>query len=62
MTAIYMLIFVVAALVHFAVDPPHTYVDWQGWVTGPIVSICTMVFFVALFAHAWVGLRDVIMD
>lgn len=61
-TAIYMLLFVVAILVHFAVDPPHSYVVWRGWVTGPIVSICVMVFFAALFAHAWVGLRDVIMD
>ncbi|MFM0327193.1 succinate dehydrogenase, hydrophobic membrane anchor protein [Caballeronia glebae] len=61
-TAIYMRLFVVASLLHFAVEPPHSYVAWQGWVTGPILSICTMVFFTALFAHAWVGLRDVIMD
>ncbi len=61
-TAIYMLLFVVVILVHFAVKPPHSYVAWQGWVTDPIVSICTMVFFSALFAHAWVGLRGVILD
>ena len=29
---------------------------------GPAVSIAVVVFFAALLMHAWVGLRDVILD
>lgn len=61
-TAVYMLLFIVFFLAHFVVDPPHSYQAWHGWMTGSGVSIVTSVFFAALLAHAWVGLRDVILD
>jgi succinate dehydrogenase / fumarate reductase membrane anchor subunit len=57
-----MLSFIVYALAHFAVDPPHSHLQWRGWILSPSMSIVSFVFFVALLAHAWVGLRDVIMD
>lgn len=57
-----MLFFIVFVLIHFLVDPPHSYWAWRDWMTSFSVSIATAVFFVALLAHAWVGLRDVIMD
>ena len=61
-TAIYMLLFIVFFLAHFVVDPPHSYQAWRGWIMSSSVSIVTAVFFAALLAHAWVGLRDVILD
>lgn len=61
-TAVYMLYFCMFALFHFAVDAPHSYVAWRGWMTGMPVLIATALFFVALLLHAWVGLRDVILD
>ena len=61
-SAVYMLLFMVFVLVHFVVDPPHSYPAWHGWMTSSGVSIATAVFFVALLAHAWVGVRDVILD
>jgi succinate dehydrogenase / fumarate reductase, membrane anchor subunit len=62
MSAVYMLFFIAFFLVHFAVDPPHSYPIWRTWMTSFSVSIATAVFFAALLAHAWVGLRDVILD
>ncbi len=35
---------------------------WQGWMMSLSVSTATAVFFAALLAHAWVGIRDAIMD
>lgn len=61
-TAVYMLLFVVFALLHFIFDRPHSYADWHLWINGPFVLITTALFFVALLLHAWVGLRDVMMD
>jgi len=61
-TAVYMLFFIVFFLAHFVVDPPHSYPAWHGWMMSSSVSIATAVFFVALLAHAWVGVRDVILD
>ena len=61
-TAVYMLLFIVLFLVHAMVDPPHSYPAWRAWLMNPGVSIATGLFFAALLAHAWVGVRDVIMD
>jgi succinate dehydrogenase / fumarate reductase, membrane anchor subunit len=62
MSAVYMLLFIVYLLAHFIVDPPRSYLAWHGWIMSPGVSIASFVFFAALLAHAWVGLRDVMMD
>jgi len=61
-SAVYMLLFIVFFLAHFAVDPPHSYSAWHAWMTSSGVRVITTIFFAALLAHAWVGLRDVILD
>jgi succinate dehydrogenase / fumarate reductase membrane anchor subunit len=61
-SAVYMLLFIVFFLAHFAVAPPHSYPAWHVWMTSYPVRVITTVFFAALLAHAWVGLRDVIID
>ncbi|MEO5692425.1 MAG: succinate dehydrogenase, hydrophobic membrane anchor protein [Usitatibacter sp.] len=61
-SAVCMLLFIVFVLFHFLFDPPRSYVAWHGWVMSPGVSVATFVFFAALLMHAWVGIRDVVMD
>jgi succinate dehydrogenase / fumarate reductase membrane anchor subunit len=61
-SAVYMLLFILFLLLHFLFDPPHSYLAWHSWMTNPGVSIATFVFFGALLLHAWVGVRDVLMD
>ena len=62
LSAVYMLGFILFFLSHFVIDPPRSFVDWHSWLTSTSVSLATAVFFVALLAHSWVGVRDVIMD
>lgn len=62
LTAAYMIAYIVFLLAHFAADAPHSYEIWRAWVMRPEVSIATFVFFTALLLHAWVGIRDVVMD
>lgn len=57
-----MLMFILFALLHFAFSPPQSYSDWRGWVFSPFVLMTSALFFVALLLHAWVGLRDVVLD
>ena len=61
-SAVYMLVFIAYLLAHFAFDPPDSFGSWRGWVASPGVSLATGAFFCALLAHAWVGVRDVILD
>jgi succinate dehydrogenase / fumarate reductase membrane anchor subunit len=61
-SAAYMLAFLIFFLLHFLLDRPRSYAAWHGWMSAPGVSIAACVFFAALLLHAWVGVRDVLMD
>ena len=61
-TALYMLFFIVFLLVHFLRTPAASYPAWHAWMLSPAISIATLVFFIALLAHTWIGMRDVILD
>ncbi len=61
-TAIYLAIFFTILLVKFMIWPPADQLDWRLWVADPVVGIGFMVFIVALLFHAWVGVRDALMD
>jgi succinate dehydrogenase / fumarate reductase membrane anchor subunit len=57
-----MLAYTLFVLAHFWIEPPGSYEQWTGWLHRPSIAIVTGVFFAALLLHAWVGLRDVLMD
>ena len=61
-TAVYLLCFMAFLLAHFIWNTPRAYEAWRVWVLGPWVSVAALLFFLALLLHAWVGLRDVILD
>lgn len=62
LSAVYLAVYFVYLLLHFAFQAPVDYPAWQGWVTSPAVSISAALFFLALLLHVWVGLRDILMD
>ena len=57
-----MLFFIIFLLTHFVVDPPRSYLAWHDWMLSPGINVIASVFAAALLAHAWVGVRDVVMD
>lgn len=61
-SAVVMLLFVVFVLYRLGMHPMHGYAQWRGWVAQAPVSAAFAIFFVALLAHTWVGLRDVLLD
>ena len=61
-TAVYLALFSIVLLWHFLVAPPVDYAAWRDWVVQPWVSIGLLLYVVALLLHAWVGIRDVLID
>lgn len=60
-TAVLMVIYTLL-LVCFLLTMPKDYVQWQAWFGLFWVKLFTQVTLVALFLHAWVGVRDIWMD
>ena len=56
--AAYTVIFVVGVLVH----PVGSYAEWKALFAGTFFRVSTLVFFAALAYHAWIGVRDILMD
>ncbi|HEY4997964.1 MAG TPA: succinate dehydrogenase, hydrophobic membrane anchor protein [Usitatibacter sp.] len=56
--AVYTIVFVASVLVH----PPAAYADWKAMFGGTFFRLATMLFVASLLYHAWVGMRDILMD
>ncbi len=61
-SAVYLALYLLVFLAAMMIAPPHSYEDWRGWMAGPWSGMATALFFIALLLHAWVGVRDVIVD
>jgi succinate dehydrogenase / fumarate reductase membrane anchor subunit len=42
--------------------PPPDYAGWKALFSGTFVRLATLFFVAALLYHAWVGMRDIVMD
>jgi len=62
LTAVVMAGYTVFLLVLLLWCPPASHADWKALFSGDFVRPLTMLFFLALLYHAWVGVRDIIMD
>lgn len=61
-TAVYMLAFLLLAFAYFLISPPAGHADWQAFMNRTPVRIATLLFWLSLFVHSWVGVRNVLMD
>ena len=61
-TAIVMALYTIGIIVCVLWHAPASYADWKAIFSGTFVRLATMVFFGALLYHAWVGMRDILMD
>lgn len=56
--ALFMLYFAVAIVQFDTFDYDH----WRNWLAMPVNNIAMALFIVAVLWHAWIGVRDVILD
>ena len=62
LTALFMAIYTVGFVACLLWHVPASRADWNALFSGPVVRVATMFFFAALFYHAWIGMRDILMD
>ena len=62
MTALVMALYTIGLVACLLWHAPASYADWKEIFSGNVARIATMFFFVALFYHAWIGMRDILMD
>jgi succinate dehydrogenase / fumarate reductase, membrane anchor subunit len=62
LTAVVMVAFTIGFIACIAWHKPGSYADWKAIFTGDVARLSTFFFFVALLYHAWVGMRDIVMD
>ena len=62
LTALAMAVYTVLVLAGVAMVQPQGFEGWRHFFTGAFMRIATMLFFVALIYHAWIGMRDIYMD
>lgn len=61
-SAVYMLLFCLVALIYLLIEPPTGYQQWQSLMKLNSVRIASLMFWLALSIHAWIGMRNVLMD
>ena len=62
LSALVMLALLLWTLLMLRAVPPRSHVEWHALIHQPLVGTTVCLFFAALLLHAWVGLRDVVMD
>lgn len=61
-TAIYLGLYLLIVIAFIAGHEAFTYQGWRDWLGGPWMGISTTLFALAVLLHAWVGIRDVLID
>jgi succinate dehydrogenase / fumarate reductase membrane anchor subunit len=61
-TALVVLGWLLYFVLHLLAAPPASWDEWRAWVLHPAMRLGLMLFFAAAALHAWVGVRDVILD
>ena len=62
MTAVYVAVYIIVAVVYLIPALPLAYSEWRDLFASPFINIATLFFIYALLAHAWVGMRDILID
>ena len=62
LSAVYMVLFIIAMGVVLLSSDNLDYEHWRALFAQPLLGIATTMFVLSLLLHAWVGMRDVILD
>ncbi len=61
-SAVYIALFVIYIGITLAAAADVSYQQWHNWLFHPVNIIAAGLFVIALLMHAWIGMRDIILD
>jgi len=61
-TAVLMASFVIFVAGYLLLQPRVDYDTWTGLFSNNVMRTFTLLFLLNLYYHAWVGVRDIVMD
>jgi len=61
-TALVMVVYCVVLAGYLLLGPHLDYDYWTALYSSNVVRTFTLLFLVSLFYHAWIGIRDIVMD
>ena len=61
-SAVYMLLFIILIPLYIWQQGVSDYNQWQHLLAEPAMALLWSLFFMAMLAHAWVGIRDILID
>ncbi len=57
-----MVAFIVSVLLWYLLTDTITYTTWRELLAQPVIAVAVALFFSSLLIHAWIGMRDVLID
>lgn len=61
-TAVVMAVYAVVVAVYLSLQPDFGYDTWVYLFSGNVMRTFSLLFLLSLFYHAWIGVRDIVMD
>ena len=61
-SAVFIAFLIIYFIIAIALFDQFDYVHWYNWLAWPGNNIAVALFIVAVLWHAWIGIRDVILD
>ena len=62
LTAIFIAIYSLSLIVWVVRNVPVSYSSWYAMFSHPLMIIATVIFYLSVLIHAWVGMRDIMVD
>jgi len=61
-SAVYIVLFSFYTIYSLLTAGQFSYESWKDWLYHPFNTTVTGVFIIALLFHAWIGMRDIVLD
>ena len=62
LTGVFMVLYILYVLGVVLFSENLNYQQWRDWLSHPLMNTATGLFFLTLAYHAWVGMRDIVID
>ena len=61
-TAVVMVLYTLVLAGYWLMQPAIDYNAWTLFFSGNVVRTFSLLFLLSVFYHAWIGMRDIVMD